>query len=288
MCNDIFNNEKCIHIKPVNRSIDEAQNLSEKTGICFYEAKKELIWHEVNGKNYRFKFSNHLVRILNELIGPKLALKFDIRTANNIPAIMDYSENIKFYGILSENFKDPNKLYLSMYELGFNNKQSIDNKWKNVPKLKKYCNQEDYDELINNIFKMTCLDYIMGQADRVASNFLFEKDGSIIILAPLFDYFEAYESVKEGCIYDKYNNPNLPFSVGNAFMTLAFWKKSFKSFLKRYPNFINYLEIAAKLDIIDILEQIEKEFNLNIPDYYKDYFDFRTKEKQKMIHMIKR
>lgn len=173
-----------------------------------------------------------------------------------------------------------------MHELGFKSKQNIDNKLKNILKLKKYCNKEDYENLINNIFKMTCLDYLMGQADRVASNFLFEKDDTKLTLAPLFDYAEAYESTKEGYPYDRYRK-QLPFSVGNAFMSLAFWEPKFNSFLIKYPNFTNYLEIVSEIDIIEILEEIEKEYYLNIPDYYKDYFDIRTKEKQSVLHMIK-
>lgn len=283
MFNDVFDNEKCIHIKPVNRNDEEARKISEKIGIDIYEAQHQLKWHEINDKNYRFKFSNHLIPILNELIGPKLAVKFDLRTVNNIPAIMDCGDNLKLYGILSENFKDKNKLYLNMYELGFSNNQGINNKWKNIPKLKKYCNQEDYEDLINSIFKMTCLDYLMGQADRVSGNFLFEKEGSKVTFAPLFDYAEAYESIKEGCIYDRYNNPSLPFSVGNAFMTLTFWETKFKWFLWRYPSFIKYLEIASDIDIIKILSEIEEEFYLHIPDEYKRYYEVRTKEKQKVL-----
>lgn len=283
MFNSIFDNEKCIYIKPTNRSPEEAKQLSEKIGINIYDAQDQLKWHEVNGKNYRFKFSNRLIHILNELIGPKVAVKLELRSVSNIPAIMNYGDNLNFYGILSENFKDKNKQYLDMHQLGFANKRIIDNKDKNVSKLKKYCNKEDYEDLINSIFKMTCLDYIMGQADRVSANFLFEKDGSKIVFAPLFDYAEAYECIKEGCTYDKYHNPSLPFSVGNAFMTLAFWETKFKWFLWKYPNFAKYLEMACTIDIIKILEEIEEEYYLHIPDDYKRYYDVRTKEKQKIL-----
>jgi hypothetical protein len=279
----VFNSEKCIHIVPTKRNDEEAKQLADKIGINIYDAKNQLKWHEVNGKNYYFKFNDRLVRILNELIGPKIAVKLDLRTVNNIPAIMEYGNNLKLYGILSENFKDKNKQYLSMHELGLKNRQGIDSKWKNIPKLKKYCNQEDYDDLINSIFKMTCLDYIMGQADRVSSNFLFEQENLKVTFAPLFDYSEAYESIKDGCVYDKYHNPSLPFSVGNAFMTLTFWETKFKWFLWKYPNFAKYLEIACDIDIIKILEEIEEQYYLQIPDDYKSYYTVRTKEKQKAL-----
>ena len=283
MFGEVFDSKRCIHIEPINRNDEEARQVSNLIGVNIYDAKDQFKWHEVNGKYYRFKFSDRLVRILNELVGPKLAIKFDLKTVNNIPAIMDFRDNLKFYGILSENFKDENKQYLSMGELGFKNKRGIDNKCKNISKLKKYCNKEDYDDLINSIFKMTCIDYIMGQADRVSSNFLFEKDGSKVTFAPLFDYAEAYESIKEGCAYDRCNNPSLPFSVGNAFMTLSFWENNFKWFLWRYPNFKEYLEIVADIDIVKVLEEIEEEHSLYIPYDYKYYYDVRTKEKQKIL-----
>lgn len=283
MFGKVFDSDKCIHIKPLNRNDEETRKVSAKIGVSIYDAKDQFRWHEVNGKYYHFKFSNRLIRILNELIGPKLALQFDLKTVRNIPAIMDYGDNLKFYGILSENFKEKDKQYLNISELGLKNKRGIDNKWKNIPKLKRYCNKEDYDDLINSIFKMTCLDYIMGQADRVSSNFLFERDDSKMSFAPLFDYAEAYESIKEGCVYDRYHNPSLPFSVGNAFMTLSFWETKFKWFLWKYPNFKKYLEIACDIDIIKILEEIEDENSLHISDECKQYYDVRTKEKQKII-----
>lgn len=283
MFGKIFDSGKCIRIKPINRNDEEARKVSEKIGVSIYDAKDQFKWHEVNGKYYHFKFSNRLIRILNELIGPKLAIKFDLQTVNNIPTVMDYGDNLKFYGILSENFKDKNKQYLNMNELGFKNKKGIDNKCKNISKLKNYCNKEDYADLINSIFKMTCIDYIMGQADRVSGNFLFEKDGFKVTFAPLFDYAEAYESIKEGCAYDRYHNPSLPFSVGNSFMTLSFWENSFKWFLWRYPNFKEYLEIASDIDIVKVLEEIEEEHSLYISDDCKQYYDVRTKEKQKVL-----
>jgi hypothetical protein len=123
----------------------------------------------------------------------------------------------------------------------------------------------------------------MGQADRVSSNFLFEQENLKVTFAPLFDYSEAYESIKDGCVYDKYHNPSLPFSVGNAFMTLTFWETKFKWFLWKYPNFAKYLEIACDIDIIKILEEIEEQYYLQIPDDYKSYYTVRTKEKQKAL-----
>lgn len=62
-----------------------------------------------------------------------------------------------------------------MTELGFKPRTNPD--YKNLKQLKRYCRKEDYEELLNGILKMTCLDYVMGQVDRVLSNFLFEKDG---------------------------------------------------------------------------------------------------------------
>lgn len=285
MLKEAFESSNCIHIKPVKRTQEEIEILTEKVGINIYEAKSQFRWHEIDGKFYHFKFTDRFFLILNELIGPKIARRLNLKTANNILAIMDYSEKTYLYGILSENFKDKDKQYIDMNDLGFKNKRYVNynSYYRNIIKLKRYCKKENYKDLIDSIFKMTCLDYIMGQADRVPENFLFEKDNDYIIFAPLFDYGEAYESIKEGCIYDKYRHPDLPFSVANSFITIAMWEPKFKRFLRKYPNFQRYLETVCKIDIIEILEEIEEEHQLKINEEIKRYYDVRTKEKQKIL-----
>ncbi|MDD2378094.1 MAG: hypothetical protein PHE05_04625 [Bacilli bacterium] len=278
MFENVYDVDNCIHIKLVNRTDEEVERIVAETKTSTHDAKNAFHWHEVNGKYYRFKFSNRLYTILNELIGPKIAKRLELQTVNNIPAIMDCGKNMTLYGILSENFMNKDSEYVNMFELGFNQKTKPD--YKNITKLKKYCRVEDYPELINAIFKMTSLDYVMGQADRVSANFLFEKNGDKTTFAPLFDYAEAYECIKEGCVFDRYHNRNLPYSVGNSFIAPAFYESKFKRILRKYPNFEKYLEKISELEIIEILEEIEKENNLKLSDECKRYYDVRTKEKQ--------
>lgn len=281
MFKEIYNINNCINLTPVKRSEEEALLVAKEVDSTIYSAKSETSWHLINGKYYRFKFFNRFYHVLNELIGPKIAHKLELRTANNLPAVMHYSEKLKFYGIVSENFKELNKKYLTMFDLGFRNTTTPN--YKNMKKLKKYCNEEDYYELINNLFKMTCLDYVMGQADRVASNFLFEKDGDKITFAPLFDYAEAYECIKPGCYFNPRENIALSCSVGNSLIILAFWEPEFQKILKKYPRFLKYLEKISEIDIIEILEELEEEYKIKITDEQKDYYDVRTKEKQKVL-----
>ncbi len=274
--------DNCVHLKLNDRTEEEALKIAKEVDSEVYSTKHELQWHSIGGKYYRFKFFDRFYSILNELIGPKIAHKLDLKTVNNFPAILDYNEELKLYGIISENFKDPNKEYLTMTELGFKPRTNPD--YKNLKQLKRYCRKEDYEELLNGILKMTCLDYILGQADRVLSNFLFEKDGKKITFAPLFDYAEAYECIKEGCVYDKYKNSQLKFSVGNSIIAPAFWEPKFQRILKKYPQFREYLDKVCNIDIMEILEEIEDEHRLKIPDDYKEYYDVRTKEKQKIYY----
>ncbi|MDD2434756.1 MAG: hypothetical protein PHO63_00690 [Bacilli bacterium] len=281
MLEKAYDLDKCIHLNLVNRSDEEVQKIVEETQTTIYDAKDQFRWHEVNGKYYRFKFSNRLFNILNELIGPKIAKRLELQTVNNIPAIMDCSEYFKLYGILSENFKQKDHEYVDMFGLGF--KHRTPPHYKNITKLQKYCREEDYPELIDALFKMTALDHIMGQADRVSGNFLFEKKGDKTTFAPLFDYSEAYEAIKDGCVFNLVHNRQKPFNVANALIAPAFYESKFRRRLKKYPNFQKYLEKVKEIDIIEILEEIEKENNLTLSDQCKYYYDVRTKEKQNII-----
>lgn len=281
MIGQYYNPDYCIQLKPVNRTEEEARQLAEKLNCEYHLTKDELKCHCINGKYYYFKFFNRFYAVLNELIGPKIAHRLELRTTNNLPAILHYGENLTLYGIVSEDFKDPNKQYKNMFELGFKN--GTFPAYRNLKTLKKFCRKEDYEELLNDIFKMTCLDYLMGQADRVSSNFLFEIDGNKVRLAPLFDYAEAYESIKAGCYFNIKENKRIYCSVGNALFAPAFWENKFQSLLRKYPAFREYLEKIQEIDILEILEEIEGEYKLKINDDYKYYYDTRTKEKQRSL-----
>ncbi len=282
MFENVYKNSKIIQLKPIIRTSKEANLVAQKNNITLYDATDQFKWHLINGNYYRFKFFDKIYPILNELIGPKIAQNLELRSANNLPAKMKFSNDLTFYGILSENFKEPNKEYLTMFELGFSNKTMPN--YKNLNKLKRYCSKDDYDELLNNILKMTALDYLMGQVDRVASNFLFEKDEHSITFAPLFDYAEAYEYAKIGCYFNTKENRTLNCSVGNSLIAPAFWESRFKRFLRKYPQFRDYLNEVCKINIVEIIEEIEKEHQIKISDECKDYYDFRTKEKQKILY----
>lgn len=93
-----------MHLKPTERIEEEAIKLSKEVDSEVYSTKHELQWHSIAGKYYRFKFFDRFYSILNELIGPKIAHKLDLKTVNNFPAILDYNEELKLYGIISENF----------------------------------------------------------------------------------------------------------------------------------------------------------------------------------------
>ncbi|MDD2181514.1 MAG: hypothetical protein PHW32_03990 [Bacilli bacterium] len=281
MFEHIYDIEKCIRLKPINRTDEEAADVVNSVNTTIYSAKNDVTWHYIEGKYYRFKFFKRFYSILNELIGPKIANKLDLKTVNNFPAIMDYGEFLTFYGIISENFVDPNKEYLTIFDIGF--KQKTQPSYKNIRRLKKYCNEEDYHDLINNLFKMTCLDYLMGQVDRVSSNFLFEKDGDKITFAPLFDYAEAYECAKMGCFFNPKENQQHNFSIGNTFIAPSFWEPKFKRELKKYPQFREYLEKIREINILEIIKEIEEEHNLKINDEFKRYYDVRTQEKQRSL-----
>ncbi|MDD4548013.1 MAG: hypothetical protein PHI05_04655 [Bacilli bacterium] len=281
MLKKIYDIDYCIHIKPIKRTDEEALSVAKSVSCSVYDASDSFKWHCINGKYYRFKFFDRIYPILNELIGPKLAKAMDLKTASYIPAILDYDDYFQMYGLISENFKDPTKQYVDMFDIGFKHKKKPD--YKNIELLKGFCLEEDYYSLINDLFKMTCIDYLMEQVDRVASNFLFEKDGKHLSLAPLFDYAEAFDYAKHGCTFNKRENHDLNFSVANSFIAPNFNEKKFEKLLKKHPSFGAYLKRICEIDIISIINEIEAEHNLKISEEHKDYYYIRTREKQKVL-----
>ncbi len=281
MLKEFYNFDNSVRLKPVNRGNEEAKRVAKIIKRPLYNAKSDLEWHYYQGEYYHFKFFYSLYPILNELIGPKIANKLNLRTATNLPAILDYDSQLKLYGIFSKNFIKPHCEYLTMYDLGFNYKTKPH--YKNLKKIKKYCPKEDYQNLKNDLLKMTSLDYLMGQVDRVGCNFLFEKNKTNLSLAPLFDYAEAYGQPKKDCTFNQEENQNLNFSVGNAFLTMKIGERKYKRLLKKEPHFRGYLEIIKKVDIIKILEEIVTETNLKVPDSYYKYYEAKTKAKQKAL-----
>ncbi|MFA5603394.1 MAG: hypothetical protein WDA12_00880 [Bacilli bacterium] len=281
MLKKIYDIENCIHIKPVKRSEEEALSVANIVCSSVYDTSDPYKWHYINGKYYRFKFFDRIYPILNELIGPKLAKFMDLKTACNTPAILDCDEHFKMYGVLSENFKDPAKEYVDMFDIGFRHKKKPN--YKNIDLLKRFCLEEDYYPLINDLFKMTCIDYLMEQVDRVASNFLFEKDGNKLSFAPLFDYAESFDYAKYGCTFNKRENHDLSFSVANSFIAPIFTEKKFEKILKKHPSFGAYLKRICEIDIISIINEIEAEHNIKISDEHKDHYYIRTRQKQKVL-----
>ncbi len=120
MLKQFYNENYCIHLNPVKRTKEEAVILAKKLRIEIFHARLDTKVHYLDGTYYFFKIFNHLYPVLNELIGPKIARYLELRSAQNYPAIMQYHRNNKFYGIVSKNFKDPNKEYKNIFQLGFN------------------------------------------------------------------------------------------------------------------------------------------------------------------------
>lgn len=276
-----YENEDIIKLKPIIRSEEEATELSEKLKISLYSAKRDIEWFCINGEYYRFKFFDSFYPILNELVGPKIAKTINLKTVENIPAILEYNPKLKFYGILSKNFMKPDCSYVTMYQLGF--KHGKQPTYKNFDKFKKFCHPNDYYENVKSIFKMTCLDYIMEQVDRVGCNFLFEKRNESLSFAPLFDYAEAYGYAKKGCSFNKKENPYLEFSVGNVFVTPTLGEFQFKRLLKKEPQFNDTINTLSRIDLIKILKEIRMETKLKITEHYFEHYDSMTKEKQKRL-----
>lgn len=215
---------------------------------CFY-------W---NGSVYFSKTPN-----VNELIGEQLAKYIGVRTVN-----FDLFENIgnNVINIASKSFINPNSTYIEYKE-----SLNADNPRNNT--LRQMCiDDENYQNLMNNIFKMFAIDIYMGQKDRCYVNYKFEKyDTGYLDLAPLYDYTEAIwdSDIAYTCdLYDFYS------------------KKSYANFFNTYPNSLEMIKKIKEVNLSEILRNIELCKGIKFPQEIIDVYLKREEISQKKLEKI--
>lgn len=210
-------------------------------------------WIKINNKWYYFKKIKSEEKLLNELLGVELAILFNLKTIKYDIAKKEIDTSLFYktyeYGLLSENFKDKNSKYLdvSSDSLFFDNKNlSILNK------LYFYCSNEQYYNLVlDEIFRMTIFDFYRHEKDRFDFNLFFEKYDTHILLGHLHDYELSYNSLD----FFKYNN-------ANALLPIDFPSNEFEYLLSNYDNFYNYLKFIEIINLKEIIQNIENKYNI--------------------------
>lgn len=199
----------------------KCQDWQEKIGVEDYEKNRLKNWALIDDKYYYIK---ELINY-NEIIGEIIANSLDLQSAHY--EIGKYKKKLKY---MTENFKEPGKEYLKIYQTELNNRRDILDIISN--------------ELRNEILKMYALDIFMMQTDRCNVNLMFVKENDKLRLAPLYDYSNAYLDIGRG--YHSYRN-----CIKNLVMT----EKQINKFMNDYPSIYNYLNIIDNTDYLKLLKE---------------------------------
>lgn len=241
-------------------------------------------WYNVDGNWYYFKPYESIYFLFNELIGEQLARYFCVDTVHyelafckkkNNPYLRSFDKYS--YGVLSKNFRQKNKRYLSSIDLHIpgDSKHISNLKSKKVKRL--FSDEENYNMVIEKIIKMTILDFYMNQWDRRACNFCFSKDkNNFIDLCKLYDYENSFSYVS-----NIYENSILQFNLNN---------QGTLNYIKNNEVMQQQLYRLLDLNIIEIMDEIIDYYNIIMPKDVKDIYldnDKRMKTMVKEYKLIK-
>lgn len=221
---------------------------------------------QYNNGNESFYFNGSIyfpkTADLNELIGEQVAIEIGIRTVNfNLFENNDNSNII----IASKSFINPNSNYIDYRESLDDNNSNYD--------LKDMClNDSNYQNLMNNIFKMFAIDIYMGQKDRCYVNYKFEKyDTGYLDLAPLYDYTEASWNEEPSYTCDLYD---------------FYSKESYDRFFNIYPNSLEMIKQIKEINLSKVLKEIELNKGIKLPQEVIDIYLQREEISQKKLEKI--
>ena len=263
ICNLITNNTKIIELK---RNIESVRKISHSVGINKDICQYWNNWYTSGNKWYYFKYfpyaeSNYInYKLINELIGEYLANYLNVDVVHyEIGRFKDT------YGLVSENFIKKGSKYYFLEDIDIPKDYTSTN---NLLLLKNRCkNIENYNKLINEIFKLVAIDIYMNQADRNDSNFQFRKEKGSISLAPLYDFEESfYEPFK-----DEYKSILLGIDIYD---------------IKKYLELKKLINKLLDLNIKDILYKIECDKNILIPKENKEYYEDFVSDRKMLLKSV--
>lgn len=228
--------------------------LNEKMLLKIGSSAEVCFSKELDSYVYYKKFA------LEEFIGEYIAKYLNLRTVENFII----KRNGTLY-IATKNFVQKDREYINPSTIYYQ-KFTVLNSLGEIEKNK---------QLIDEFFKMSALDIYMRQEDRSFENYIFEKIGNSMFLAPLYDYTISF---------DYYNN-DMPFFYYNGILFLKNLDY-FSTYLNIFPNFRKYVEEVAQIDLIKFIEQIFEDNNFRINDKILENYKKEEEKSQKLLQKI--
>ena len=248
-----------------------------------YLSDMESRIYMADGKYYFCKCSSYIDKnksrcyfILNEIIGRYLSDVLDIPSCDYRFGIFD-----KFLYAISEVFYKKKYIYYNCYQYyktdAYNELSNLKGEYD-----KEYFLYDNILELVDNpimlnkLLKLIAIDFKMGQEDRHSSNVILMKkrNSDLLDIAPLFDFEDSL--VDDPNYYSElfYENP---------FLIIRKNEKSMKDFVKKYPEIYKYVYTLVNTSILDILQQIESDYNVSFDNSEYEHFKIVDNNNTKVL-----
>ena len=220
---------------------------------------------DIKNPNY-FKCFN-----INELIGSKIAKEINLRTVDYYIAKSEFNDII----LSSPSFKRMGYVYLD-HNSFLSYKLRRDNFENHIEFYLSECiNDANREEFLDDFFKLLALDTYMMQKDRCGCNLTFEINeiNKYLRLAPIYDYEQSFER-----------------SIDNFFCRNPLWDfmgfTEYSILMDQYPIFREKLKEIQEISLKSIIENIELEKHIIIPDNIKEYYENEEKNSLKLLQKI--
>lgn len=208
---------------------------------------------KIDGEYYTWKY----IDIVTELIGAYLSRVIDLECAqydigfyNGMPLVLSkifFEEDFRYFGASNYAFcmKSQGNVNTGIFTYFYCFKDRL----------------SFFDPSIRNeLLKLIAVDLKMGQLDRNCDNIMFKQDlHGQTSLAPVYDFTNSYSS-------------HVPFQYyRNPFLLLRVNEQSLKSFIRKYPDVMQYIDAMRDISMEQILSEIEQDRNVKFESHEANY-----------------
>ena len=263
--NLITNDTKVLELKDKKVSLS---TLSRKTHVRKPVLRTWDTWYLHDKDWYFFKAFNGSddittkFRFVNELIGEELSNIMELDTIHyEIARINNH------LGLASKAFTDKKNRYYFIQDL---NIPADCMNLRNFERLREICKtDEEYETVKNEILKLFAIDIYMNQTDRKFKNLQIKKEQRKLHLAPVYDYEKSFQNPEEQIYKSCFARIDLSTKID-----------------EEIPNLKDNLDTLFDLDINDVLETIEDDKKIIIPDNLKEHYKSFVKTRRNIIKRL--